>query len=386
MIMQTIIFSRDLLNDALKEGYIDKLDQIFLNIISRGAKLAFITQRDWVPCLGLNKLTCKGSIKLLKTQNRRKANIAQLILDKTDGDPQKSLVLCTSDTDIIMSANSKVLPLALKWVKTIEKKASACPIYLEEISKLEVVFDILNREKPWYATYEYEDLNVFVLLNSGWSGNIEELKPLVEDLKGKMANNVGVYNNILKILLASSLLKTPSLREVKFVGLFPSSKVIKYEDELMKPYVDVVRYSLNIRTKNIPMFIRHTDSLRRHYVATDERLDPCHQFNTLNLDSKYSGSTINDCDVVVIDDFTTYGTSFWVAYAMLKAAGARNITFVSIGKFGRTVNKYKIDLSEYNLYGASGQDVEASWLKMDRFIYNNDSLYELSDMVKKIDN
>jgi hypothetical protein len=46
-----------------------------------------------------------------------------------------------------------------------------------------------------------------------------------------------------------------------------------------------------------------------------------------------------------VDDCTTYGVSFGVAAALLKAAGVASVTGVALGKFGNQLSEYGIQIT-----------------------------------------
>lgn len=53
---------------------------------------------------------------------------------------------------------------------------------------------------------------------------------------------------------------------------------------------------------------------------------------------------MRDAHAIVVDDCTTYGVSFGVAAAFLRAAGAASVTGIALGKFGAQLRSYDIKI------------------------------------------
>lgn len=64
---------------------------------------------------------------------------------------------------------------------------------------------------------------------------------------------------------------------------------------------------------------------------------------TLHLNPFYKGK-VEDRNVIVLDDCTTYGVSFGVSAALLKKAGAASVTCIALGKFGNQLKYYEIEI------------------------------------------
>ena len=103
---------------------------------------------------------------------------------------------------------------------------------------------------------------------------------------------------------------------------------------------------VRLAKKGEPLFFRHQASSKRSSGGTINRTDPSGQIpndpSKPVLLSRWGDSA--GSNVVVIDDCTTYGVSFGVAAAFLRAAGAASVTGVALGKFGSQLSYYEIDI------------------------------------------
>lgn len=94
----------------------------------------------------------------------------------------------------------------------------------------------------------------------------------------------------------------------------------------------------------VPLFIRHRPSLKRSDKSCKEsREDPSDQIKSIHINPFYR-ERIKKRNVFIIDDCTTYGVSFSVAYALLKKAGANSVTGIALGKFGNCLKFYNIEI------------------------------------------
>jgi hypothetical protein len=112
----------------------------------------------------------------------------------------------------------------------------------------------------------------------------------------------------------------------------------------MDEFSDLARVTFNRRKKKQPLFIRHQPTVKRHQLRNADRTDPTSQLLSVHLNAEYR-DWIEGNTVVVLDDYLTYGASFGVAAALLRAAKAKKIICVAMGKFGGRAELYSIVIS-----------------------------------------
>lgn len=371
--VQTLIFSRSLLQDALNQGYLEELDGVFKQLNEKGIKISFITQRSWVLPAGLSSLTAE--IEKLSCKNRRIKGLAGAVLEKANGCIQKSVVVSTSDTDIIMAANSGIMSITAGWANNLEDKAKNNGISVKHWNGLPKVMELISGTEPWYSIWDRGDFKIYSLLNAGDYQNIEELKPLVSKMKDDLKEAPNSYWVLFKFLLASSLLKTEELRNVNYIGIYPSSSVKNFDDELIYKYYKTSKFAISNTSKIEPILIRNTNSQKRHAGGVVDRNDPNLQLNSIHVNPFYKGK-LRGKSVLILDDFTTNGTSFCVANALLKKAGAEKVFCVALGKYGHRLHDYEIDLSQRDPFSPSADIVEYKYNKNDDSVRNAKALDE----------
>lgn len=155
--------------------------------------------------------------------------------------------------------------------------------------------------------------------------------------------------NALLAMVARSLLTQgvdsfPKL----FWGVFPSSASDNSDSEVLSDFTHRLRTTVSkvrMARKGEPLFVRHKPSTKRSSAGSrTDRLDPTEQIETIHLNPKYRGN-LTGRNVIVVDDCTTHGVSFGVAAALLRKAGANSVTCIALGKFGRSLRDYQIDIT-----------------------------------------
>ena len=379
--VQSLIFSRGLVNDADSKGEIEEFDNFLKQLNKRGIKVAFITQGSQNSCPSLRKLSAK--IELIKCPNRGRRNIAKEILEHIQGNIDTSVIISTSDMDIIMAANSGLLSLTAGWVDQLESKPRNNGIIINSLDGVTKALELLKGTETWYSVYERNDFKIFSLLNAGDFKNLDELKPLIKKLKEDLKIAPDIHRPLFGLLLASSLLKTEELKSVNYMGIYPSSSPTEFKEELIYSYYETSKFAISNKSRKEPIFIRNKKSLKRHLDSSDNRFNPNLQLSTININHYYKDK-LQGKSVLVLDDFVTNGTSFWVANALLKKAGASRVFGVSLGKYGKRLHDYKINLSNRDPFSPCEIDAPNDYKENDDAIINPRSLREVLGKFRSI--
>jgi hypothetical protein len=136
----------------------------------------------------------------------------------------------------------------------------------------------------------------------------------------------------------------PGIRETTHWDIYPSSDCSRNQAlGQFKEYGE----SLSNKLITEPILIRNSPVEKRHGKLSYVRImDGCDsQFDSMILNPVFRNE-LKDSSVCVLDDYSTYGTSCEAARHLLRKAGARKLTFLTIGKFGVDYVKYS-----YRLYG-----------------------------------
>jgi hypothetical protein len=220
------------------------------------------------------------------------------------------------------------------------------------------------------AVKDIEEFKKVVNLSSGWSGEwfFEGAEPwyTVRSLSNVSGLNVSIAQQewakkiintvkgggsrlqaLLTVVARSLLMSGTADQENLMWGYYPSSSSANNEAEVLSDLTHRLRTVVSrVRFAKVgePLFIRHKPSTKRSSSKNIDRLDPSEQLETLHLNPFYRGK-VDSRNVIVLDDCTTYGVSFGVAAALLIKAGAASVSCVALGKFGKQLRYYEIEIN-----------------------------------------
>jgi hypothetical protein len=256
------------------------------------------------------------------------------------------LVLAASATDIQMGKNGKAVLIGAGWSNDIQ--AQKLGIRASSPSELSEVLDLItgwsgrwwfSANGPLYGVRAISDLSQYN-------------KPISQQqFASKVTDTVKAGGPRLTALLAvgsrSLLVEGLGVSSDSLFGVYPSSSSANSDSEILSEFTHRVRTTVSrVRFARVgePLFVRHKPSPKRHSGEGGDRRDPTSQLASLHLNPFYA-RRLAGRDVVVIDDCVTYGVSFGVSAALLRAAGAASVTGVALGKFGRTLHHFHIDIT-----------------------------------------
>ena len=171
-------------------------------------------------------------------------------------------------------------------------------------------------------------------------------------LTSTVKNGGAKLNALLAVTARSLLMEAFGAKDRLVWGVYPSSKSDNKDSEVLSDFTHRLRttsfcHEFDLLRK-ANRYLSGIDLLLKSLQSgSGDRTDPTEQlFLTLHLNPYYaeSGRLVGK-NVVVIDDCTTYGVSFGVASAFLRAAGASSVTGVALGKFGSQLRYYEIDIA-----------------------------------------
>lgn len=285
--------------------------------------------------------------------------------EKSGVPARQVVVLAGSITDIQMSVNNNALLVGAGWVddEYIAKtglKASE-PGDIGDLARLYAEWE----GRSWYRAagpgYTVEALCDI----STWQKGIEQQR-VGELVKDAVKHATPRLNGLLAVA-AGSLVRTGIIHEGDLLwGAYPSSASTNEEEEAMCDFTHRLRTSLSrvkLAKRGEPLFWRHQPAPKRSAGQGGDRTDPTSEVESLHLNPFYGkNKRLVDKDVILLDDCTTYGVSMGVAAGFLRKAGARSVSCLAIGKFGRKFDCYDLRLnsSPFRPVEAGSWSLEAS--------------------------
>jgi hypothetical protein len=258
------------------------------------------------------------------------------------------MVLAVKAEDMQMAKNGRAMLIAAGWTK--DRAIAGLGIKVNSAAELE---NLVNLTEGWTGHWWFEGnaekYNARALADlSGYGNSITATQKSFASKLTVTVKSGGTQLTALSLLTARSLLIDGIYETEQLLwGVYPSSQVTGGDTEVLSDFTHSLRTTVSLARfakRDEPLFVRHTASIKRSQDRSSDRTDPSDQIATLHLNPFYK-TRLRNRNVVIIDDCTTYGLSFGVAAAFLRAAGAASITGVALGKFGGTMKYYDITIT-----------------------------------------
>lgn len=287
------------------------------------------------------------SVVFLEEMGRQNGQIVRAIAQQGKLEPYDTLVLAGKPEDVQMGKNGGAVLIAAGWIAA--PYINSLSIQAAAATDLQAIVALSTQWSGewWYEGHEthysalaLSDLSEFYQTTS---------QQLFAQRVTALVKNGGPRLMALLTIASRSLLKS-GYRTIENLmwGVYPSSSSTNLDDEVLSDFTHRLRTavsSVRFAKRGESLFIRHKVSSKRSRSGggADVRTDPSEQIETLHLNPIYR-KNIPGRNVVVIDDCTTYGVSFGVAAAFLRKAGAASVCGVALGKFGKQLHYYEIDI------------------------------------------
>lgn len=264
--------------------------------------------------------------------------------------PFDVMVFASKTEDVQMGKNGGALLVAAEWAK--DSNVAALGVQIASAADLSNVIELSASwpGKWWFAAdaarYNVRALSDLSTKKYGLTGTQQAFAiGLTSTVKGGGAKLKALVAVTSRSLLMEGFGNKPNL----VWGVYPSSSSKNDDSEVLSDFTHRLRTTVSLArmaSKGEPLFIRHTPSPKRSAGAGGLRTDPSGQILTIHLNPHYQkNKRLVGKHVIVVDDCTTYGVSFGVAAAFLRAAGAASVTGVALGKFGSQLSYYEIDIA-----------------------------------------
>ncbi|QQX86686.1 hypothetical protein JJQ59_28415 [Cupriavidus necator] len=259
------------------------------------------------------------------------------------------IVLAASIEDIAMGKNGGAVVVAAGWaavprVQTLGVRAATPPEFLE------IVQLTAQWQGQWWFAGNGQAYVVRALADlSGYGANItQQQQAFGQRLTNVVKSGGAALNALLAVSARSLLIDGTGSIDGLFWGVYPSSASCNSDNEVLSDFAHRLRTTVSrvqMARRGQPLFLRHVPSVKRSGGGAFDRNDPTNQIETIHLNPAYSTGQLVGKSVVVLDDCTTYGVSFGVASAFLRAAGVANVLGLALGKFGNRLSYYDITIN-----------------------------------------
>ncbi|WP_107923530.1 phosphoribosyltransferase [Lysinibacillus parviboronicapiens] len=249
---------------------------------------------------------------------------------------QNTILVGSSDEDLILAANKKLLIINPGWSVKQDEKPVRYGITLSSPKKLTEAVRLIDNQYSWYYKLQVDESTTVLALTSAntksYSVTSEE-REILEGFSDLLKQGDRRYFNSLYFHMISGIMKDPELRSVDIWGVFPTSSGNTNEE--VEELKERCRY-LTGKRNNKPVFIRHTAVGKSHHTTFEKRLEVgcTKHFNSIVLNPDYA-KKVKGKTICIIDDFLTNGISFETARNLLLEAGAKKVILLALGRFKR---------------------------------------------------
>ncbi|OJG83688.1 hypothetical protein RV14_GL000922 [Enterococcus ratti] len=254
--------------------------------------------------------------------------------------PQKTKLLKTtiivgsSDTDLYLAANNKLLLINPSWSYIQEEKAKKYGFSLDTPSTLIKMLKIIENQNSWYYELDLDDKSTVYALTAANNKDAQENESvMINRFRNLLKSGDRTYFEALFFHLISGIMKSDELRQISIWGIMPSSGLALNED--MLEIKERCRYLTNVKNKN-PLLTRHTAVEKSRTTEHGRRLEigAKKHLDSIKLNPVYKGK-LEGKTVCILDDYLTNGSSFEAVRNLLMKAGAEKVYFVAFGRFKR---------------------------------------------------
>lgn len=310
----------------------------------------------------------KGTkIQFRRVQTRQNGSWVKEQAKHFDMPTYNFVCLTATDADYKMGKNAGAILVAAGWSE--DAKAQSLGVRVADAGELLEIFNLCSGwDGNWWFKADGRLYDVRALADLSSYGPAMDQAEFAQKLTEAVKRGGGPLNALLAITARSMVMEWGLDRKNLLFGVYPSSSPSNYNNEVLTEFTHRLRTTISRvhhASRYEPLFVRHSASQKRSKGHGGNRLDPKDQVTTIHLNPFYK-KALPGKHVIVVDDCTTYGLSFGVASAFLKAAGAKSMTGLALGKFGGKIESFSISITsdpfapvsinEYNLVGHSPLD------------------------------
>ncbi|EPN28872.1 hypothetical protein F2S73_04260 [Pseudomonas syringae pv. actinidiae] len=317
-----------------------------LNLLSYAGHYVLITSNRPKPWWFDQHFQGSG-VKFQREIGRQNGRFLKTLAEKLACPTHNILVLAATHHDVIMAKNGRVMLVAAGWSTEANVRRFGIKINsAEQLKELMALAD--GWSGHWWFEGDCDTYSTRALADlSGMGRDITQAQAVFGKKLTQIVKQGGAQLTALALLTSRSLyIDGIDKKKDLLWGVYPSSKSTNIDDEVLSELTHSLRTAVcqvQMARRGVPLFIRHTPSIKRSGSRAIDRTDPTDQITTIHLNPEYRFN-VQERSVVVVDDCTTHGLSFGVAAAFLKAAGANEVLGLGLGKFGNTLQQYQIEI------------------------------------------
>jgi hypothetical protein len=244
------------------------------------------------------------------------------------------ILVGSSDVDLQLAANKKLLLLNPLWSEVQEEKAITYGLGVSSPEGLSRVLKILKNQRAWYYTLQVDDTTeVYALSRANYKGYVESETEveLVKAFERILKEGDKRYFKLLLTHFLGSIINNKDFKHIDIWAIMPSSGTELNEDMFL--FKERARLIMGKKNSQ-PLFLRHTPIQKSRGLADKERMPCDRHFDTIVINPFYKNKLAGK-SVCVLDDYLNNGTSFETLRNLLVHEGVKRIVFVSLGRFQR---------------------------------------------------
>lgn len=290
-----------------------------------------------------------SKVQFIHETGRQDGGVVRRNAKKFDLRPFDVLTLASKSDDVAMGKNGGALLLGASWAADQRVKSLGLQVD-DPADLLNIVKLTANWGGQWYFSADAERYRVRALsdLSTKKYGLSAPQQAFAQALTATVKSGGSQLKALLAVTARSLLMEGFEDESRLLFGAYPSSASDNDDTEVLSDFVHRLRTTVSqvrMASRGEPLFIRHKPSAKRSAGGGGDRTDPTEQLLTLHVNPHYAEKgRLTGRHVIVVDDCTTYGVSFGVAAALLRAGGAAQVTGVALGKFGGQARYYAINI------------------------------------------
>lgn len=327
-----LVFSKEVYSDYNTNDKYEELNKLLNKFIDDSNEIIFISRntqslKELQQCFSKHNIQVRTETRE-NFKNELKSNKANI---------QQYIIIGNRDKDFEIAVNNKLLYIIPMWCKEKNNKCIKYGVRINNLVQLDEIIKTVNNQSRWYYHDVLDDGTEVYSLTSGntkLSGISTDEKEIVNGFEAYLKKGTIDYYEILFYHFLAGISNSKLFREIDMWGIAPSSGTT-FSVEMMS-FKDRARYLMKKRfaKEGDNLIIRYTPIKQSKMLASSirEKEGAGRLLSSMYLNPSY---TVKGKVICIFDDYMTHGNTFEAIRNLLKAAKAKKIIFVSLGRFKR---------------------------------------------------
>lgn len=260
------------------------------------------------------------------------------------------LILGYCDKDFQLSKKGKMLLFYLEESVNIEQKVLTYGKKIN-IKNFFKILDLIDETKGVYYSYNLDqNFKVVSLINAKYKVRYlsKEEKQIAIKFENLLKEGEETNKEIFIYFILIMFLKNIDFSEYYHCFYYPTSRGNGGKNELMERLCEEIRLIIsNVKLEQENLFFRYKEVEKSRYLEAGERIPLNRHLDSINLIKE---KRISNKGIIILDDYSTNGTSYKVVRELLKNKNTKKILFLTIGNFGNVFEgEYNQENSHFNL-------------------------------------